>query len=135
MMLMSEPSVGIIFSDSLHPSSSNFPTYEICSSIIEQLQKCAVDEIENLIEQASTSKLMRRILKTCRERSCFTTTEGYIGLAPRETKSGDIICGLLGSDVPIVIHSREKSNIPLLGNATVMELWWIRATWAFASGL
>ena len=57
MMPMSGRSAEIYSRTAYHPSPANLTSYEICSSIIEQLlQKCAVDEIENLIEQASTSK-------------------------------------------------------------------------------
>jgi hypothetical protein len=108
---------GNTFSHSSHPSSSNYLTYEICSSIIEQFlqEYSTVDEIENFMKQASISQFMARIFSTCQGRSCFTTTEGYIGLAPRETRSGDIICVLLGSDVPLVLRSKGEGKYSVVG--------------------
>jgi hypothetical protein len=107
---------GNLFSDCYHPSSSNYVSYKSCSSITEQcLQKRAVDENGNLTERASTSRMRGIILVTCQERSCFTTTEGYIGFAPKETKSGDIICVLLGSDSPIVLRSQGEEKYSVVG--------------------
>jgi len=107
---------GNSFSDRYHPSLPSFPSYESCSSIIERFwQKRAVDEIWNLTERASTSMVIARIRNTLRGRSCFTTTEGYIGLAPRETRSGDIICVLLGSDVPLVLRSKGEGKYSVVG--------------------
>ncbi|RYP33036.1 hypothetical protein DL767_004947 [Monosporascus sp. MG133] len=37
-------------------------------------------------------------------RRIFSSSEGYIGLAPSETRSGDIICVILGCVVPIVLR-------------------------------
>jgi hypothetical protein len=107
---------GNTFSDSYHPSHPSLMSYEICSSIIERSwQKRAVDEIWNLTERASTSKVIAGICDTLKGRSYFTTTEGYIGLAPRETRSGDIICVLLGSNAPIVLRSQGEGKYSVVG--------------------
>ena len=51
----------------------------------------------------------------CTERSIFTTEQGYIGLAPRAANPGDCISVLLGSDLPLVLRSKENNQYQVLG--------------------
>lgn len=46
-----------------------------------------------------------RIAVTTAGRSFFVTQEGYMGLAPRSAKKGDLICVLLGCSVPVIIRN------------------------------
>jgi hypothetical protein len=104
------------FSDGWHPSPPGWFSYEICSSKIERfLQERAVEDTRKFDKQPSTYQTVWSILSACRGRSCFTTTEGYIGLAPAETKSGDIICVLLGSHFPIVLRSQGEEKYSVVG--------------------
>lgn len=46
------------------------------------------------------NEIYTRLLGRC----FFETTSGHIGLAPTGTKSGDIVCVLLGSNLPVVLR-------------------------------
>jgi hypothetical protein len=43
-----------------------------------------------------------------RERSFFTTKEGFIGLAPKAARTGDVVCVLLGCSSPLVLRPIES---------------------------
>ncbi|PMD33030.1 HET-domain-containing protein [Hyaloscypha variabilis F] len=104
---------GNSFSESYNPLVPNFLNYEICSS---KLNQCLPKgDIGKFFGSSSTSKFVNRIMLTCHGRSCFSTAEGYIGLAPAETKCGDIICILLGCDVPVVLLSHGEERYSIVG--------------------
>ena len=42
-------------------------------------------------------------------RALFTTTDGHIGLAPRDTRAGDIVCVVLGCRAPMILR-RDLSD-------------------------
>lgn len=51
-------------------------------------------------------------------RTFFVTQNGYMGLAPRFAKKGDLICVLLGCSVPIIIRKVE-ANYVVVGDAYI----------------
>ena len=58
----------------------------------------------------------------CRNRSFITTKEGYIGLAPSETKPGDKICILLGCRMAMVRRPASSSHYQVVGESYVHGL-------------
>lgn len=48
-------------------------------------------------------------------RKFFTTTEGYMGLAPPTAQDGDVICILLGGEVPYVLRAIEDGYYKMIG--------------------
>ncbi|PMD28931.1 hypothetical protein L207DRAFT_380461, partial [Hyaloscypha variabilis F] len=51
-------------------------------------------------------------------RKLFTTVQGYMGLAPSTAREGDLVCVLLGGDVPFILRP-SKSNYSLIGESYV----------------
>jgi hypothetical protein len=51
-------------------------------------------------------------------RKMIFTQKGYLGLAPPENMKDDIVCVLLGGNMPFIL--RPKRNTHLLGNAMFM---------------
>ena len=49
------------------------------------------------------------------ERAFFTTKEGTIGLAPRRTEPGDVLCIVLGCQSPLVFRVNEFGNCTVVG--------------------
>lgn len=49
-------------------------------------------------------------------RSFFTTNEGYVGLAPAGTRPGDVLCVLLGVNIPILLR-------PTIPEPTTEQNW------------
>lgn len=58
------------------------------------------------------------IVFSCNQRSFFITKKGYLGLAPRATKIGDLICVLFGCDKPLIIREVESHYI-LIGDSYI----------------
>ncbi|RFU23917.1 hypothetical protein B7463_g12421, partial [Scytalidium lignicola] len=48
-------------------------------------------------------------------RRFFTTTRGYIGLAPPDVQKGDIVCVLLGGEVPYVLRPTSEECYMMIG--------------------
>jgi len=55
-------------------------------------------------------------LQGYRHRKLFTTVQGYMGLAPSTAREGDLVCVLLGGDVPFILRP-SKSNYSLIGES------------------
>jgi hypothetical protein len=61
-----------------------------------------------------TSNVTSSTLNKCYGRRMIRTDQGYIGLAPRETKVGDRICLLQGIEYPFTIRQKSGSDEYLL---------------------
>jgi hypothetical protein len=55
-------------------------------------------------------------LQECRHRRLFITVQGYMGLAPPTAREGDLVCVLLGGDVPFILRP-SNSNYLLIGES------------------
>jgi hypothetical protein len=107
---------GDIFSHRYNPPFPNFPDYETCSSVLNRLlQSRLVEEDDKIMSEAYNTRFVSRVTAVSQGRSRFTTSEGYIGLAPLETKAGDIICVLLGSGVPMILRPNGEERFSIMG--------------------
>jgi hypothetical protein len=68
----------------------------------EELAEVLYKEKES--QPAFSSQLAGFIMGYCEGRSMFKTTKGYIGLAPKATRKGDIVVVLLGSANPTILR-------------------------------
>jgi hypothetical protein len=59
-----------------------------------------------------------RIAFSCTGRSFFVTKKGYLGLAPRATKTDDLVCVLPGCDKPLIIRKLDSHYI-LIGDSYI----------------
>ena len=50
-----------------------------------------------------------------RNRTFFTATKGYIGLAPESTRAGDEICIILGCQTPLILRSDGRGTREIVG--------------------
>jgi hypothetical protein len=104
------------FSHSRKPPTPNFLNYEICSSTLNRLlQSCSREEDRTVIFEGCDTRFVGRTAALSQGRSCFTTREGYIGFAPSGVKAGDIICVLLGCDVPMILRPNEEERFSIVG--------------------
>ncbi|MCJ1456380.1 hypothetical protein MMC28_006741 [Mycoblastus sanguinarius] len=55
----------------------------------------------------------------CSGRSFVMTSEGFFGLAPYQTRPGDLVCVLRGGNVPFVLRQRGDSCYEFVGEAYV----------------
>ena len=62
----------------------------------------------------STSKKMMKYMRSTEKvivgRGFFSSTEGNIGLAPRDTREGDIVCVVLGCSYPIALRPTSSNG-------------------------
>lgn len=59
-----------------------------------------------------------KALSGCYGRCFFQTHEGHMGLAPRDTREGDIIAILLGCLNPVILRPVRQNNDPLSSGST-----------------
>jgi hypothetical protein len=55
----------------------------------------------------------------CYNRSLVITEKGFYGLAPLLTRPGDIICVVIGVDVPLMLRPHTGGQLRLLGESYV----------------
>lgn len=67
-------------------------------------------------------RFCNHIYSSSQGRSFITTKEGYIGLAPRETKTGDVVCVLLGCETPLVSRPIESGQYKVVGGCYICGL-------------
>jgi hypothetical protein len=99
------------FSHFYNPPNYNFPDFEMGRIALEffltyygEFSFCPDHE-----------RFISQLLRSCEGRSYYVTQQGYIGLAPVETRVGDIICVLLGCDVPMVLRPIGPGKFSLVG--------------------
>lgn len=68
------------------------------------------EEELTFLEEIGMAMLHKRLL---------CTHEGYIGMAPHDTRKGDEVCLLLGCRVHVVLRERPKGGYELVGEAYV----------------
>jgi hypothetical protein len=55
-------------------------------------------------------------------RAFFVSAEGFMGLAPRDTRAGDQIYNFLGANTPFAVRKREDTTFTFLGECYVFGL-------------
>lgn len=76
-----------------------------------------LEEIDNP-DEAMHSASQTLTLGPTRGRVLFTTTNGYVGLAPHGTREGDLVFVILGADVPLVLRPYDD-GYELIGETYV----------------
>lgn len=67
-------------------------------------------------EQASNT------VRICRSRYFLITERGYLGLGPMTLEVGDIVCVLLGGNLPFILRRQENDEYRLVGESYVHGL-------------
>ncbi|KAH8649734.1 heterokaryon incompatibility protein-domain-containing protein [Tricladium varicosporioides] len=65
------------------------------------------------------SKYWRPMVSRCSGRRLFVTGKGFLGLGPRDVKSGDVLVVFLGVDVPFVLRRQGDECYEVVGEAYV----------------
>ncbi|GME28878.1 uncharacterized protein K452DRAFT_353118 [Neofusicoccum parvum] len=113
-----------IFSLLLDESTGQSPTFPDQTYSARQLRPKGKGRLElvNLHTRApaKTYQEIRTALHSAmRSRRMGTTEKGYLGLLPRQTKPGDVVCILLGCNVPFIIRKADKGMYRLVGECYV----------------
>ncbi len=64
-------------------------------------------------------KFLEDIMLASFHKRLLFTQDGFIGMAPYETRKGDIVCLLFGCRVPVVLRKRTEGGYELVGEAYV----------------
>lgn len=59
---------------------------------------------------------LEQIYRFVRTRRLMVTLKGFIGLVPIDARQGDVVCLLLGCNVPIVLRAVEKQHYKVVGS-------------------
>ena len=87
------------------------------ASGIKGRRNSLLDEYD-LIDEASHNASDTLTLGPTRGRVFFTTTTGYVGLAPHDTREGDLVFVVMGVDVPYILRPYDD-GYELIGEAYV----------------
>jgi hypothetical protein len=74
--------------------------------------------LEDYASKSSTHGFFDFVATIVKIRSFVTTKRGYVGTGPNRVKSGDLVCVLLGSLVPLIIR-KQGSNFIVVREAYV----------------
>ncbi|KAF4996974.1 hypothetical protein FGRMN_4192 [Fusarium graminum] len=92
---------------------------------IQQWAATLGDEImDQQSDQAHVLDLpyVRDAIGFSKHKAFVSSEEGYFGLAPPETKEGDVICVLLGTNVPLVLRPVSADQFRLVGECCIHGL-------------
>ena len=104
------------------PPVNKHPEFEESRRFVQNVLQNRRDLIPPLSAIVDTAKYLGYIDGLYRNRSFITTKEGYIGLAPSETKPGDQICILLGCQSAMILRPASSSRYQVVGESYVHGL-------------
>jgi hypothetical protein len=68
-------------------------------------------------------KFIERVTSMMTRRRLMTTIKGYLGIAPKSARQGDVICILLGCEFPVVLRPlADRDSFDLVGGCFVTGL-------------
>jgi len=79
-------------------------------------------ELSEVPESIDWSNYLNRMHDYCAGRCLITTEKGYIGLAPKNSKVGDIVCILLGCRSPLVLRPLSEAQYQIVGECCICGL-------------
>jgi hypothetical protein len=104
----------------------------------ERKNRILLDEEENIEKGLKCLAMyLRRIESACINRTFFISKKGYMGLAPKASKAGDLICVLLGCDKPLIIRMVDDYYV-LVGDSYIygiMEGEALEDVWTITEGV
>jgi hypothetical protein len=74
------------------------------------------------VDISMTLRCMRLALLSLEKRSLITTRTGYLGLAPKAVKPGDVVAILLGSNFPMVLRPYGNNLYHVVGECYIYGL-------------
>jgi hypothetical protein len=100
-------------------SDRNIPPFGNQMSLVKAEEELAVVLYDEQEAQSYFSpELAGTIMVCCKGRSMFKTTKGYIGLAPKATRHGDIVTVLLGCSNPTILRpTHHPGTFQVVGEA------------------
>lgn len=101
-----------------HSSGKTAPTYY--SRALQEAAKLRHKEpplrsldttkLINMRLSSAMSEFLRRVQAVTWSRTMIRTKSGDLGIAPRDAKSGDLVCILYGCSVPVILRRKRKEE-------------------------
>ncbi|KAK1756483.1 heterokaryon incompatibility protein-domain-containing protein [Echria macrotheca] len=92
-------------------SKRAFLTLEEWRELMHQMFACELDQdLLSISEDELSMMSILRSFEACSGWAYFQTREGYVGLAPPDTKEGDTLCVLLGCASPVMLRQSEPGG-------------------------
>ena len=91
------------------------PTFQQGLEALSAILHAEKPEILDLGPNSGIEKVLGAVWTNCQERSFVKTEEGYIGIMPRNTLVGDLVCVLLGCQMPMLLRPTINSQYRVVG--------------------
>lgn len=109
------------FSHTYQQPRTDFPRFEETRKVVLAVLKDP-GLVPKFLLGSDALKYLGSIHHYCNNRSFVTTEEGYIGLAPKATNSGDLVCVLLGCPQPLILRPTSGFQCQVVGECYVHGL-------------
>ena len=96
------------FDDRYLPPSWKMPTFQQSLEALSAILHTEKVEIPNLGLDNGIEKFLGTAWNHCSEKSFVKTKEGYIGIMPRNSLPGDLVCVLLGCQMPMLLRQTNS---------------------------
>jgi hypothetical protein len=110
------------FGEEYVPHLDHFPFLDKSKAILLSMIEAGDASGLDLTSGRDGAKYLDWVWSFCRGRSFFTTQEGYIGLAPKASKSGDKVCVLFGCPSPLILRQSTDKRYQLIGECYICGL-------------
>ena len=110
------------FADWYIPHLPNFPDFQKSRAALLAILEPEEDGVLDTKPGTPAGVYCDYVWSLCRGRSFFTTEEGFIGLGPASTRSGDRICVLLGCPSPLILRPCGAMQYQVVGESYVHKL-------------
>ena len=110
------------FSDTYLPRLEIFPQFQQSLDFLSAILQPGTKQVPDYTPGTQAAGFLDYVATYCRKRSFVKTSEGYIGLAPRNAEPGDQICVLLGCNMPMLLRPTPNSQYEVVGSCYVHSL-------------
>ena len=102
-----------IFSNSFITADKSFPQLEQSMKYLSECRSWALGSSQDPPRFYKKFISVAHIMM--QGRSLITTAEGHLGLVPKATEVGDVICVMLGCSIPLVLRQKNALRYELIG--------------------
>lgn len=110
------------FSETMLPPAKLTPHYQESLDILSAILQPGERRAPDYSPDTQVEIFLGRVRDYCKNRSFIKTSEGYIGLAPKNAQLGDLICVLLGCDTPMLLRPTSYSRYQVVGSCFIHGL-------------
>lgn len=105
------------FGDEYVPARVDEIKLEASQRLLRSFLDLSISEVDKLKLpfERTTSRYLDFVWNLCNGRAIFTTSEGYIGLAPSAARQGDEICVILGCRSPLCLRPTTLDRFQVVG--------------------